>query len=141
MAFVEGPDGISSLPDVLLAKQSDLWGHLWQHGHTCSKIEWPSHSFQCTTGEAIVQGASSFKCKTSVVDGWHPAGFGFLSSRALEHLAFIFSVFEQLGDFDPKQRSLLTRLLVKPDSGRRPINLFRAMYRTRSSTQRDLVRF
>ena len=52
-----------------------------------------------------------------------------MSDPALECVALLFGMWEQVGDVSYLQRDMLTALIPKPQGGFRPIGLFRALFR------------
>eukprot|EP00973_Karenia_brevis_P047325 6569761-Karenia_brevis.AAC.1 len=59
--------------------------------------------------------------KTIAPDQWHPRHFSMLSEEALESLAAILNLCEDLGRMPGDQESLVIGLIDKPTGGTRPI--------------------
>ena len=74
-------------------------------------------------------GALTFKLKTSQVDGVHPRHFAKLSDDALAVLGRLLVIVELLGHFPHALCDILVALLPKPEGGKRPIGLYRGLYR------------
>ena len=73
--------------------------------------------------------AGSFKVVTSCSDGWHPRHFGHLSDAATRCLGMLWTLFEWTGKWPESEAVGVVVLIPKPSGGRRPIMLFRSMYR------------
>jgi hypothetical protein len=122
-------------PSSLLQDQVDTWTTYWKcEGTTASLPKLGDQTSEATNTQDITAGllrsaSSSFKPRTSVVDGISPRQFSHVSDRGLNALATILWICEIYWTFGNTITDLAVRLLLKTDGGRRPIALFRALFR------------
>ena len=138
----------TSCPLALFAEQHALWQKYWRaddqpqprEQQTWRHVFGPIEPLPKLREQELADAARSFKVFTSNVDGWHPRHVAILSPEAREALADVFYAQEAQGDVVTPQRSLQARLLKKPDGGRRPIGLFRGLFRVWSRARRWMTR-
>ena len=120
-------------PRALLEDQRKAWAKLWTKG--CSEpFSWPS-DLECPPLPALTprdlrKASQAFPVKTAgAPDGYHVRHFGLLSDGALEALAELIGLVEDLGVWPDQVAQLVVAMLEKPAGGFRPIGLFPALYR------------
>jgi hypothetical protein len=132
-------------PSSLLQDQVNMWTDYWKCGTTSAHIPdlvdldavaTNSHDF---TSGLLRSASASFKPRTSVVDGISPRQFSLVSDKGLELLSSIFWLCQQFGTFGNTITDLAIRLLLKTDGGRRPIALFRAMFRLYGKARKEAL--
>jgi hypothetical protein len=126
--LVTGPTGLTSQPQHVLGAELEAWSKLWQVGKQAETIHWaPEKMLQIISVEGLRRAARKFKINTSQPDGWHPRHLGLMSKEAVGGLCWLYFGMEKAGDAPAMLRSLLVRLLPKPDQPtRRPIGLYRS---------------
>jgi hypothetical protein len=132
-------------PSSLLQDQVNMWTDYWKCGTTSAHIPdlvdldavaTNSHDF---TSGLLRSASASFKPRTSVVDGIPPRQFSFVSDNGLELLSSIFWLCKKKCTFGNTITDLAIRLLLKTDGGRRPIALFRAMFRLYGKARKEAL--
>jgi hypothetical protein len=132
-------------PSSLLQDQVHMWSGYWKCGTTTAHIPdladldteaTNSHDF---TSNLLRSASASFKPRTSVVDGISPRQFSLISDTGLEALSSILWICEKYCTFGNAITDLAVRLLLKTDGGRRPIALFRAMFRLYGKARKNAL--
>ena len=139
----------SSLETDLLEEQAKLWASLWKakEGRSPNQVQMWVEQQQHVCARPpplaaidILRASSSFKARTSVIDGWHPKHMASMSEQCRSSLADVFNEAELCGDFPSTQSQLVVKLLPKPTGGVRPIGLFRGLFRVWSRCRQHLAR-
>ena len=81
------------------------------------------------TVQELTAASSRFSVKTAATDGWHPRMFASLSWEARQSLCYLLQGCEKVTNTPRAMQAVIIKLLAKPTGGRRPIALFRSIWR------------